>query len=305
VAGDHVTETEAAAAARTYAAAGLAVFPLWWPAGTATGCACPDLNCRSQAKHPLTRSGVNDASRDLTEIVNWWTRWPQANIGLPAQGNGLAILDIDAGSGKHGEESFAKLCAYLDRRGTPLPDTLTQHTGGGGRHMLYAAPDGGIKGVSNAFGTDMPHLDTRGRGGYIVAAPSVHLSGRRYAWKDFLATPVPWPEILTRLIDPPKPKPIQVDRPRAAVTDRYAEAALNSEIEGVRRAGEGGRNTRLNEAAFALGQFIGAGLLDESMVRRELLAAGLSIGLGESEAAKTILSGIKGGRAQPRVVSPR
>lgn len=298
-----MSETENAAVARTYANAGLTVFPLWWPAETASGCACPKPDCGSQGKHPLTYNGLNDASADLAVIERWWARCPQANIGMPAHDNGFAILDIDNGPGKHGAESLAKLCAYLDRRGTPLPDTLTQFTGGGGEHRLFATPEGGIKGTANAFGPDMPNLDTRGRGTYIVVAPSVHLSGRPYAWKDFFADLAPWPEILSKLMDPPKPKPVEVPRQRGAISDKYAEAALNGEVEAVRGTGEGGRNSRLNEAAFALGQFVGAGMLNEEMVRGELYRAGISIGLGETECAKTILSGLRGGKARPRVVS--
>lgn len=296
-----MTETEAAAAARTYASAGLEVFPVWWPADTATGCACTNPKCESQAKHPLTVHGVKDATTDPDLIGRWWTRWPNANIGMQAFANGFAILDVDTGKG--GETSLARLCAYLDERGTPLPSTLTQHTGGGGLHMLFATPDGGIKSGSNVFGPDMPGLDTRGRGGYIVVAPSVHLSGNRYAWENLLADAAPWPEILSKLMDPPKPAPVQVNYRRTAPTDRYAVAALDDEIQAVRGTREGGRNSRLNTAAFALGQLVGAGLLDEGTVRNDLLAAGLAIGLGESEAVKTILSGLRGGKAQPRVMS--
>ena len=84
------------------------------------------------------------------------------------------------------------------------------------------------------------------------------------------------------------------------ISDRYINKALIDEINDVRSTPEGGRNHRLNKAAFNLGQFVGAGLLDEMTVRRELYSAAVACGLTEREAASTILSGLRGGTATPR-----
>ncbi len=51
-------------------------------------------------------------------------------------------------------------------------------TGGGGRHLYFRHP-GGI--VRNRVGL-APGIDVRGDGGCVVAPPSVHPSGKRYAW---------------------------------------------------------------------------------------------------------------------------
>lgn len=83
--------------------------------------------------------------------------------------------------------------------------------------------------------------------------------------------------------------------------DRYAQAALASEVARVRQAGIGDRNNALNKAAFALGQLI-SGALDRGLVEDELLAAAETIGLGRSEASKTIASGIDDGMREPREI---
>lgn len=293
-------DTEVAMAAYTYAATGWAVFPLWWPVGGV--CACPRGNgCESAGKHPLTPHGVKDATTDLATVVMWWRRWPQANIGLPAGANGLAVVDVDD------EASFADLRDFMDSEGQPFPDTLTQITGSGKRHFVFAAPPRGIKNDSNTFG--LPGIDTRGRGGYIVASPSMHPRGGRYEWVNIFDEPTPWPSLLTALIDPPR---VQLspfdgfDSPNRAAGGGYAEKALENEVrlilDAPRPVGDrpGGRNGALNTAAFNLGTLIGAGLLEESRVRRELYQAATGAGLGTEETTKTIESGIRAGIAKPR-----
>lgn len=310
-----MTETVNAATARVYTYMDWSVFPLWWI--ESGRCACPNgrlpdthkdyCGARSDGtvsgspgKHPITRNGVKDASRDLDTVTARWKRFPFANIGLPAGDNDLAIIDVDPAKG--GDESLAELNAYAGSKGVDLMATLTQHTGGDGLHLVYAAPEGGIKNNANSFGPDLPGLDTRGRGGYIVAWPSMHISGGRYEWVDFGADIAPWPDILTPIVDPPKLPPVErteYKRPRNAVG--YAAKALQSEVDGVLAANVGNRNNRLHLAAFNLGQLIAASKLDANTVSRELLSAALAIGLGERESLATIDSGFDGGRAKPRM----
>lgn len=193
--------TEVAAAARTYAAIGWKVFPLWWVeragdpcVGLRPACACPDgAGCGSPGKHPIGRldgdgpwlapHGVKDASGHPRDIDRWWSLAPWANIGLPAHDNGLAIIDVDP---RHqGHRSLLRLQAVIIDHAdwaNRWPGAVVQATGGGGEHHLFAAPPEGITSTKRAFGPVLPGLDTRGRGGYVVAAPSTHASGRRYTW---------------------------------------------------------------------------------------------------------------------------
>ena len=89
-----------------------------------------------------------------------------------------------------------------------------------------------------------------------------------------------------------------------AVADRrsaaYTQAAVSSESEAVRNAPPGTRNDQLNRSAFALGQFVAGGLLDEKAAIAELTDAALASGLAKVETQKTINSGLSKGKAEPR-----
>ena len=57
-----------------------------------------------------------------------------------------------------------------------VPNTAEQTTGGGGRHFVFQFSGGAVpKGLA-------PGVDLKADGGYIVLAPSLHPSGRRYKW---------------------------------------------------------------------------------------------------------------------------
>src|SRR5579872_5828666 len=73
-------------------------------------------------KEPLTYHGKNDASGDTTQIREWWTKWPDANIGIACGPSGLCVLDAD-----HGLNSEADFHAWRERAG--LPKTFTVRTG--------------------------------------------------------------------------------------------------------------------------------------------------------------------------------
>ncbi|QBS37113.1 DNA primase [Thermaerobacter sp. FW80] len=137
-------------------------------------CTCGDTDCKSPGKHPLTKHGVHDATRDADTIRRWWTRWPSANVGIATgRASGFWVLDVDPDKG--GSEALHELEAKHGR----LPDTVEAITGGGGRHILFRWPG---RPVANKVAL-APGLDVRGDGGYIAAAPSRHESGRRYAWE--------------------------------------------------------------------------------------------------------------------------
>lgn len=291
--------SELAAHAELHAVADLAVFPLW---GIASGhCACPvGEQCSSPGKHPITRNGLHDATTDLDTIRAWWDRHPNANIGLPAHANGYAIIDIDPRHG--GMESFGRLHHFIEQRtGIDLLDTLAQNTGGGGLHLLYRSPENGIKNTANAFGADLPGLDTRGRGGYIVAWPSVHISGGQYEFDDWLKEPAAWPSLLDGLMSPPpRPAPVRTHTP-AGDGHGYGQKALDGECETVAGTVEGGRNNQLVTSAYRLGQLIGGGHLDRGEAARALLAAALRTGLPDDSGTRgTIVRGLDAGRLNPR-----
>lgn len=162
-------------AALDLAARRLPVFQLHAALETSTGrrCTCGSRDCRDAAKHPWARfapRGLQNATTAEHVVRNWWTAEPRANIGL-ATGR-VAVLDIDPRHG--GDESLLKI---EDCHG-PLPHTWRALTGGGGEHIYFLARGT----VRNSAGRIGPGLDMRGVGGYVVAPPSIHISGRRYAW---------------------------------------------------------------------------------------------------------------------------
>ena len=100
----------------------------------------------------------------------------------------------------------------------------------------------------------------------------------------------------------PAPSSTAQERTEAGETkqDRYARRALEAELDSLARTSEGGRNDQLNRAAFALGQLVGAGILERGEVEDKLLTVATAIGLGESEARRTIKSGVAAGAREPR-----
>jgi predicted ATPase len=149
-------------AALEYAAAGWYVHPL-----------------RPGQKQPLTSHGSLDATIDPNTIRSWWTRWPNANIGIALKPSGLCALDIDTNDGKAGEQSFAQIDKEIPE------NVLLQTTARGGYHLIFAQPkdlaqqriiSAAIDGVT----ATPSHLDLLSDG-YIVAAPSVTEHGD-YKW---------------------------------------------------------------------------------------------------------------------------
>ena len=115
-----------------------------------------------RGKIPLTKHGVKDATRDVTQITEWWRRWPDANIGLATgEASGWLVLDVDIKKGKRGDES---LCALEEEHG-PLPKTRHSVTASGGSHYVFRMPDYPVK-SRNGF---REGLDLLSDGKYFVA----------------------------------------------------------------------------------------------------------------------------------------
>lgn len=158
-------------AALQYAARGWRVFPLhsvWFRGADEAVCTCRrGIECTSKGKHPRIQEGFKGATTSREQVKGWWDKWPQANVGI-ATGGGLTVLDIDGSKGR--EELIALMAAHP---GEPLGGTLAQRTGNGG-HLLWA--------LDGARSSAKGNLHVRGEGGYVVASPSVHWSGRHYEW---------------------------------------------------------------------------------------------------------------------------
>jgi hypothetical protein len=134
------------------------------------------LPLRARDKRPLIVWEALQNTRPTAEqVTDWFKRWPSANIGIvTGEISNLVVLDIDP---KHGGDASLE---RLERRFGPLPATIEAITGGGGRHLYFTHPGGLIR---NRTGLAQG-IDLRGDGGYIVAPPSIHPSGRAYTWAE-------------------------------------------------------------------------------------------------------------------------
>ncbi|MCP4476892.1 MAG: AAA family ATPase [Planctomycetaceae bacterium] len=205
-------------AALSYLELGFRVIPLHWI--TPGGCSCGS-ECKSPGKHPLTQTGVTEASADEEQIRRWWTQWPDANIGIASgKYSGIVVLDIDNKQG-----GLEKLEVMKDKEFPELKKALTVSTGSGGFHYYFRYPKEDAIGCRNKI--DGFGIDVRGDGGYLVAPPSNHISGRRYEWLDVGDEPE-----LTDLIDA-SPGLLEFMGKKSA-----SEGKLESTIEGDVYVGE-------------------------------------------------------------------
>jgi hypothetical protein len=304
-------------AALGYASRGIPVLPLHYPLPhhsdlqaltsdqqlpspvVRTSCSCRDPGCGQPAKHPLgslVPHGVKDATTNRARVLAWWTRHPQANIGL-ATGHRFDVLDVD---GPAGERAIGQLAAA---HGLASSGPLVR-TGGGGWHF-YLAPTG----LGNVHPRGLAHVDWRGRGGYVVAPPSRHASGHPYQWlagRDLDTPPGPVPSVLLERLQPRQlQRPTGPDQlPTAAdgSGERYARAALAEELARVAAAPVGPRNRQLWESTRNLYNLVATGALDHREVHQGLLAAADRCGLLAEEprqTRRTLASGRQVGLAHP------
>jgi len=140
------------ASALRLAAYGIAVFP-----------------CAPDAKRPLTRHGLLDATTDAGTIRDWWRRHPRANIAMPTGVHSHDVLDVDVHQNGSGYTAYNRLV----RAG--LVDSFSR---------LVITPSGGLHAYFT--GTQQPssslpahHLDLKATGGYVLVPPSV-VDGRPY-----------------------------------------------------------------------------------------------------------------------------
>lgn len=189
------------AEALRYALAGCRVFPV-------------------RGKVPLTGHGVHDATTDEKRIANWWATWPEANIGLCTEG--LVVIDVDPRNGGD--------VANLPHE---LPPTCIAHTGGGGLHYVYRAATGSTYPGKLGEGIDIKS----GPGAYVVVAPSLHASGKRYRWAN---RSEPWRRA-------PSPAPAWLQR--VAIEADLSRRARERSNYPNHTIAEGGRNSALTSLA--------------------------------------------------------
>lgn len=265
--------------ARAYAAIGWRVHP-----------------CRPREKLPILTDWPKRATTDQTLIDRWWGRSRDANIAVATgPGSDLFVLDVD---GPEGERSLVD----LEHQHGALPDLYPmQWTGSGhGWQAFFQWPDG--RNIRNSAGRLGPKLDTRGDGGYVILPPSVHPSGKRYAWATdrdpWGLPPAPAPGWLVDLLDPPERigELANCDHGRILPSsrgtgdERYLEKAFVTELKLTARAPQGERNRQLYESAVSLLRFVANGRLPAAAVWHDLADAARASGLPNIEIDRTLKS---------------
>lgn len=105
---------------------------------------------------------------DREQIGEWWRTWPNANIGIITGAiSGLLVVDADS------QEAATRIKANLG----PMDGVGIAATGKG--YHLYYKHAGSTMPNKAAI---VPQVDFRGDGGYVVAPPSIHSTGRVYEW---------------------------------------------------------------------------------------------------------------------------
>ncbi|MCI2417447.1 bifunctional DNA primase/polymerase [Saccharopolyspora sp. K220] len=250
------------------------------------------------------------ASRNPEQIRQWWTA-RSYNVGISTGPSGLLVIDLDDARGdtpppqwagtRGGQDVLARLA---DAANQPYPgDTYTVATATGGRHLYFRAPADPV--LRSTVGKLGWRIDTRGVGGYVVAAGSVRPEGRYQVVQDLPVAPLPqW--LVTALTPPPPPEPVERALP-AKRASAYVAAIVASETDAVAHATTGTRRNTLLHAANTLGRLVGGGELDEHTARTELLAAA-EIHIGHQdfthvEAVRTVEDGLAWGINHPRRIT--
>lgn len=160
----------------------------------------------ARSKKPLTEHGFKDATTDQAQIQAWLAKWPDCNWGIATGASGLYVVDVDPKNG--GAASWDQLVKEL---GEGIADSVRVRTGGDGLHVYFKRPSGEHGNTTGALG---PGIDTRGEGGYVVAPPSIHPSGKPYEWvaeRSLLEVdPRPLPQVLVDLLARPKARGTQL-----------------------------------------------------------------------------------------------
>lgn len=337
---DRVAPPPLLAAALRAAATGWAVFPV-----------------RPRGKTPAVTDWENAATTDPDRIAAWW-RTEAWNVGLAAGRSGLIVLDLDvptpadptpsdtrtaavparfggddgAGGGVPGAVDRARqevsgvevLRRLAADAGAASPwHTLAVATPSGGRHLYFRQPDGaGLRNTQGALGL---RIDTRGHGGYVLAAGSRGPDSQQYRiLRDVPVAPLPvWlHDVLTTApalspgadgaARPGRDHPTGDDSSTdlhlpvvsAARVEAYLRAVVDGESRAVTAASVGSRHTTLLRAARRLGQWVGSGALTPADARAVLTAAARSYvgvaGFTARQVERDIADGLAYGAARPR-----
>lgn len=125
------------------------------------------IPCGTDKKPLIKWLPYQDKRASEEEIREWWTRYPQANIGIVTGPiSGITVLDCDSTEAiSKFREAYKGMTACAK---TPR-----------GLHCYFKYAEG----TRNAVKIGNEDIDLRSNGGYVVAPPSINSEGVSYAWE--------------------------------------------------------------------------------------------------------------------------
>jgi hypothetical protein len=125
-------------------------------------------------KIPLIEAWQINATTSEDQIAKWGAEWPNANVGILA--NGLLIVDVDTLPDGSLNQWLLDDQEKLDSLNACGAMSMTTS---GGRHFYFLQRDG--ENLRNTTSKLAPNVDTRANGGYAVFPGSV-MGGKYYEW---------------------------------------------------------------------------------------------------------------------------
>ena len=127
-------------------------------------------------KKPVIPKWQINATSNIETIKKQWEK-EDYNIGILTgkDGGNIVVIDCDI---KENINGINNLQNYLKEIDVKLPKTLSATSGKGGKHYYFKTN------IDIKTRTNYPckGVDIRGKGGLIIAPPSIHENGNRYKW---------------------------------------------------------------------------------------------------------------------------
>lgn len=251
------------------------------------------------------------ATTDQDLIRYWWTVDPTCNVGIACGPSHLYVLDLDPAHGeeppeewagaRHGRDVLARLA---EQAGQPYPgETYQVRSPSPSDHLYYSvAEDCSLR---NTVGLAGWRIDSRGRGGFIVAAGSMRPDGVYTVTRRLPIVPLPqW--LVPHFTPPPLPEPQQITygdvRP---LSDARRQRYLDTVTAGVATAAPHTAHHTLVKAAFTLGRLVAGGEFTDDEARSALHIAAENRHIPSVEADEAITDGLAAGAQRPRRLSDR
>jgi hypothetical protein len=288
---------------------GMHVLPLW--PGSKVPCLHGEHSCgRTDACAEGHRGWEQRATIDPDLIRYWWGAIPTCNVGIACGPSNLYVIDLDTGHGedppeewpgaRHGRDVLSRLA---ERAGQPCPvNTYTVRTPGSGTHLYYyVSKDSTLRNTVARAGW---RIDSRGRGGFIVAAGSVCRGGTYTVAHRAPIAPLPqWMVPLFTSSEPPRePATFGDVRP---LSDARRQRYLDTVAATVANAAPKTAHNTLVSAAYTLGRLVGGGAFTDDEARAALHIAAQQRRIPIREADDAITSGLVKGSMSRRTLPDR